>query len=275
MVTASTLVIVVLTTIVPGIVLVLTSFTRRTNDFNSGFTTHYWVGGSDPGFAQGQRGVLANPNVLDAALTTLGWGLAVAVVASILGIVVGYTITRLAPMRWLSQAISVHSFLPFLFPGIAFGAAFIALFGGPIGPFPSLYGTFALLVIAGAAYTLPFAAQTGRSSIGQIAKEVEESAVTAGAGVARRLFRVIVPLSIRGVMAGAILVFVNIVRDFSLIILLATPATTVLTVITYRYASEGFTQFANAITVIIAAISVLATILGRKLEGAVQPWSTP
>lgn len=119
--------------------LVLTSFTRAPTISTPGFTTHYWVGGADPGFAQGQRGVLASPNVLDAALTTLGWGLAVAVVASILGIVVGYTVTRLTPMRWLSQAISVLSFLPFLFPGIAFGAAFIALFGGPIGPFPSLY----------------------------------------------------------------------------------------------------------------------------------------
>lgn len=260
-------------TILPGTILVLTSLMRRTNDFTSGFTTHYWTGSSDPAIAQGQRGVLAEPTVVSAGITTLALGLAVALIASVLGIIIGYVVSRLAPVKWLAGAINVFSFLPFLIPGIAFAAAYISMFGRPIGPFPALYGTFALLVLAASAYTLPFAAQTGKSSIGQVSREVEESAITAGAGLGRRLGIIIVPLSLRGVAAGAILVFVNIVRDLTLIVLLATPSTTVLAVITYRYASEGFTQFANAITVIIAAISVIATVIGRKLEGAAQPWA--
>ena len=60
------------------------------------------------------------------------------------------------------RAINQLAFLPLLMPGIAFGAAYIALFGAPIGPVPALYGTITLLVLAATAYLMPFAVQTGR-----------------------------------------------------------------------------------------------------------------
>jgi iron(III) transport system permease protein len=93
-----------------------------------------------------------------------------------------------------------------------------------------------------------------------------------GAGRFRRLGRVVVPLAPRGQLAGAVLVFVKMVRDLSLVVLLVTPATPLLSVVTYRYASEGFAQFANAITVLIAVISIAATVLARRLQGTAQPW---
>lgn len=271
--TALALLVVACTTIVPGIVLVLSSLARRTDSLTSGFTLHFWTGDSDPAFAQGQRGVLNNPQVVEAATTTVLLGLSVAVAATLLGLAVGYVTNRLRGAKPVSQALAVLSFLPFLIPGVALGAAFIAQFGAPIGPLPALYGTFAILVIAGAAATLPFAAQSGRSSVGQIGRELEESAVMTGAGLLRRIGRIVVPLSARGLLAGAVLVFVKMVRDLSLVVLLVTPATPLLSVLTFRYASEGFTQFANAITVIIAAISVGATMLARRMQGAAQPWA--
>ncbi|HEX5511467.1 MAG TPA: iron ABC transporter permease [Actinomycetales bacterium] len=270
--TALAVAVVSVTTVLPAVVLVASSFARRTNSFTGGFTTHFWVGASNPSFAQGQRGVLRNPQVVDAAWTTIGLGLAVALAATVLGLAVGYVVTRLRGARLVTGALTTLSFLPFLIPGIALGAAFIAQFGRPIGPLPALYGTFAILVIAGAAYTLPFAAQSGRSALSQISSDLEESAVMTGAGLFRRLGRVVVPLASRGLLAGAVLVFVKMVRDLSLVVLLVTPATPLLSVVTYRYASEGFAQFANAITVLIAVISIAATVLARRLQGTAQPW---
>ncbi|HEU4808210.1 MAG TPA: iron ABC transporter permease [Homoserinimonas sp.] len=261
------------TTILPGLVLLMSSFARRTNSLTGGFTLHFWIGESDPGFAQGQRGILLNPTVIEAIWTTIGLGLAVAVCATILGLAIGYVITRLKRPKFLSNALGILSFLPFLFPGVALGAAFIALFGRPIGPLPALYGTFAILVIAGAAYTLPFASQSGRAAVGQIATDLEEAATMTGAGLGRRMVRVVIPLAARGLLAGAVLVFVKMIRDLSLVVLLVTPATPLLSVMTYRYASEGFAQFATAITVLIAVISISATLLARRLESAAQPWS--
>ncbi|WP_433700169.1 ABC transporter permease [Nocardiopsis sp. CA-288880] len=262
------------TTVVPGLVLVFSSLTLRTNDFSSGLTLHYWIGGSDPALAQGQRGILNNPQILQATWNTVLLGVCVAVCAGVLGLLVSYVITRSGGPRWLTGTMGVLSFVPFLIPGIALGAAFIAQFGAPIGPVPSLYGTFAILVLAGIAATIPFAVRSGTSALGQVSKDVEESAVMAGAGLFRRIGSVIAPLTARGLFTGGVLVFVQMVRDLSLVVLLATPAMPVLAVLTYQYSSENFTQSANAVTVVIAVISVAATIIARRFEGAAQPWNS-
>ncbi|MFF4371847.1 ABC transporter permease [Nocardiopsis dassonvillei] len=262
------------TTIVPGLVLVLSSLTLRTNDFASGLTLHYWIGGSDPALAQGQRGVLNNPQILEATWNTVLLGMCVAVGAGVLGLLISYVITRSNGPRWLVGTMSVTSFVPFLIPGIALGAAFIAQFGAPIGPLPSLYGTFAILVLAGIAATIPFSVRSGTSALSQVSRDVEESAVMAGAGLMRRIGAVIAPLTARGLFTGGVLVFVQMVRDLSLVVLLATPAMPVLAVLTYQYSSENFTQLANAVTVVIAVISVAATVIARRFEGAAQPWNS-
>lgn len=262
------------TTIVPGLVLVLSSLTRRTNDFASGLTLHYWIGGSDPAFAQGQRGILNNPYILQATWNTILLGVCVAVGAGVLGLLVSYVITRSNGPQWVPGTLSVVSFVPYLIPGIALGAAFIAQFGAPIGPIPSLYGTFAILVLAGIASTITFSVRSGTAALSQVSRDVEESAVMAGAGLFRRIGGIIAPLTARGLFTGGVLVFVQMVRDLSLVVLLATPAMPVLAVLTYQYSSENFTQLANAVTVVIAVISVGATIVARRFEGAAQPWNS-
>jgi iron(III) transport system permease protein len=260
------------TSIVPGLALLLSSFTRRTGSLSGGLTAHYWVGLSDPSVAQGQRGVLRNPEVLGAAWNTVLLGLAVAAIAAVLGLLIGYVVAR-GRAGWLGDLVGLLSFLPFLIPGIAFGAMYIAQFGRPLGPLPALYGTLALLVLAGAAHTLPFAAQSGRSAMGQVASELEEAAVMTGAGFWRRLTGILAPLTLRGLTAGTVLVFTKMARDLSLTVLLVTPTTTLLSVVAFRYASEGFAQFAYAITLVIALLSVGATLLARRLQGAAQPWN--
>lgn len=261
------------TTVLPGIVLVLSSLARRTGDITSGLTLHYWTGGSDPSIAQGQRGVLNNPQILQATANTVLLGVCVALGAGLLGLLISYVVTRHRHPRWMIGSLNVLSFVPFLIPGIALGAAFIAQFGAPIGPIPSLYGTFTILVIAGIAATIPFAVRSGTAAMSQVSTDIEESAVMAGAGLVRRLRSVIAPLSARGLFTGGVLVFVQMVRDLSLVVLLATPAMPVLAVLTYQYSSENFTQLANAVTVIIAVISVGATLAARRFEGAAQPWA--
>ena len=261
------------TTIVPGLVLAISTLLRRTNSFDAGLTFHYWIGESDPAIAQGMRGVLRDPIALDALLSTVSLGISVALGATLVGLLAAYVVTRLKRAKAVTGSISLLSYVPFLIPGIAFGAAFIAQFGAPIGPFPALYGTFAILVVAGIAASLPFAFQTSRSALGQAAGDLEEAAVIAGAGTARRLRSIVFPLASRGVVSGGILVFVTMVRDLSLVVLLVTPATPLLSVMTYRYASEGFTQSANAITLVIAIVSVAATLLARRLQGTNQSWS--
>lgn len=262
----------VATTILPLLALLGSSLTRRTSSLSGGLTSHFWIGVSDPSIAQGQAGILRNSLVIEAAVNTILISIAVAFLASAVGLLIGYVTTR-GRQNKLNDLIGALSYVPFFIPGIAFGAIYIAQFGRPIGPFPALYGTIFLLIIAAAAYNLPFTSQSGRATMTQIANELEEAAIMTGAGFWRRLFGIIIPLAARGIIAGGVLVFVKMVRDLSLVVLLVTPTTTVLTVVAFQYSAEGFVQFANAIAVIIAGISITVTLLAQRLQGVSQPWA--
>jgi iron(III) transport system permease protein len=260
-----------LTTAVPVGVLLLSSVAPASSALFSNWTLHYWSGLSTPSIEQGQAGILHNPTILQAVGVTLGLGVVVAATATTLGLLIAFALARYRG-GLLSGIINQLSFLPLLVPGIAFGAAYIALFGAPIGPFPALYGSFLLLVLAATAYLLPFSVQTGRAVIQQVSGDLDESARLTGAGFVRRLFAITVPLAFRGISAGALMVFVKIIRDLSLVVLLFTPTTPLLSVLAYRYASDGFAQFANAITVVILVISIAATLLASRLQTRSQPW---
>ncbi|WP_199732059.1 ABC transporter permease [Cellulomonas triticagri] len=254
------------TAVVPGVVLALSTVLRRSGSLDGGLTWHYWVGESDPSVAQGLRGVLRDPTVLDALGGTLRLGVVVAVCAVVLGALAAAVLRALPRARALHATVGLLGYVPFLIPGVALGAAVIAQFGAPTGPLPALYGTFAILVLAGVAASLPFALQTARAAFGQVSRELDEAAVLTGAVAPRRFARITLPLVSRGLANGAVLVFVTMVRDLSVVVLLVTPATPLLSMTTFRYASEGFTQHANAITLVIALIAVTATLLARRLE---------
>ena len=260
------------TTILPLLTLMASSLARHTDSLTSGFSLHYWIGESNPDIAHGQAGILRNPQILDAGLNTLVIGFTVAIIATFLGLLIGYAVVKAHGGR-IGNLIGSISYIPFFIPGVAFAAVYIAQFGSRFGPIPPLYGTMTLLILAGAAYTLPFVSESGRATMSQISGELEEAAAVAGARFPRRVTGIMLPLASRGLIAGAVLVFVKIVRDLSLMVLLTTPFTATLSVVAFRYASDGFTQFANAITVIIAAISIAATLLARRLQGASQPWA--
>lgn len=261
----------VLTTVVPVAILIASSLAPSSSALFSDWSLHYWIGASDPAIARGQAGIWNNPLILSATGVTVGLGVTVAFSASLVGLLVAFVLARFRS-GFLSAAINQISFLPLLVPGIAFGAAYVALLGAPIGPLPALYGTFLLLVIAATAYLVPFAVQTGRAVIQQVSGDLDESARMTGAGFLRRLFAITVPLAVRGLSAGALIVFVKIVRDLSLVVLLFTPTMPLLSVLAYRYASDGFTQFANALTVVVLVISVAATLFANRLQAKSQPW---
>lgn len=261
----------VLTTLVPVAILIASSLAPSSSALFSDWSLHYWIGASDPAIARGQAGIWNNPLILSATGVTVGLGVTVAFSASLVGLLVAFVLARFRS-GFLSAAINQISFLPLLVPGIAFGAAYVALLGAPIGPLPALYGTFLLLVVAATAYLVPFAVQTGRAVIQQVSGDLDESARMTGAGFLRRLLAITVPLAIRGLSAGALIVFVKIVRDLSLVVLLFTPTMPLLSVLAYRYASDGFTQFANALTVVVLVISVAATLLANRLQAKSQPW---
>ncbi len=259
-----------LTTILPLVLMLAASLAPSSLSPFSDWTLHYWIGNSDPAFARGQPGIVHNPQLLSALTTTLILGVSVALAANIIGILIAVALTR-QKVPFVSSIVSQLAFLPMLLPGIAFAAAYIALYGAPIGPFPALYGTKLLLGLALTAAMLPFAVQTGRATVAQISGDIDEAALMTGAGFFQRLYAITLPLAARGLVAGLLISFVNVIGDLAITILLYTPTSPLLAVLSYSYASDGFYQFANAVTLIILIISMLATGAATLLRGTRRP----
>lgn len=263
----------VMTTVIPVIVLFASSMASSASGLFSNWTLHFWIGEADPQIAQGQAGLFRNPILMDAVWTTIRLGLTVALSTMLVGLIIAHTIVR-HKGTFLGNLLSQLAFLPLFIPSIALAAAYIAMYGTSMGPIPALYGTFTLLVLAATANLLPYAVQSGRAVLSQISNDIEESARLTGAGPLRRMFEIVLPLAIRGVFAGGILVFIKIVRDLSLVVLLFSTTTPVLSMMAFNYAGLGFMQFANAITLLILVICLIASVLVQILQNRIQGWKT-
>ncbi len=236
----------------------------------SNLTLQHWIGPRGTVYNHGEPGVLRNPKIYSTAWNSIRLALWTAFSTALLGILLGYAIVKGRGTR-LSKLVEQLAFIPYIIPGIAFGAVYIAMFARKMGPLPSLYGTFALLVIVSVAKHIPYSSRSGVSAMMQVGRELEEAAMVAGANVWQRFRRIIFPLTSSGFMSGFLLTFITTMRELSLIILLVTPKTQLLASQTMQYTENGDNQEANVVIVILITIVVVGNfIIGRFGKGSLH-----
>jgi len=254
--------------ILPMAVLLYSTFMLRSGNYSlSNFTLEHWIGtGEDISINSGEPGVLRNPRIYLGAWNSIRLSLLTALFTSLIGVILGYAIVKGRGTR-LSKIVEQMAFIPYVIPGIAFGAVYISMFTKPVGPIPPLYGTFALLVVVSVAKHLPFSARTGVSAMLQVGKELEEAAAIAGASPWRRFWRIIFPLTSTGFVSGFLLNFISTMRELSLIILLVTPTTAVLASMTMRYIENGNEQQADAVILILIFLVLIGNFIISRFRG--------
>lgn len=249
---------------VPILTLLLSTIMRQPGLFRwNNFTLDFWAG-TDLGTVGLSQGVLRTPELWAAAWNTLWIVGTASLSAGLLGLLVGYVVVR-SPLRFLGGYLRQITFLPYLVPGIAFAVAYLSLFAVQRGPVPALYGTALILVIALIAEQMPFASRAGITSMTQLGKDPEEAAQVSGAGWWRRMTRIVVPVQKSSLAAGVLMPFISGVKGLSLVVVLAVPGTDLLTTYSLRLVDYGFTQAANAVVLIIAAVAFFGTLLGQRL----------
>ena len=255
--------------VVPLGLLTYDTFLLRAGDYSfSNLTLQNWVGEPNPLYNDGLPGVLLNPRIYATAWNSIKLALYTAFFTAFLGIILGYSIVKGRGTR-LSKLVDQLAYIPYVIPGIAFGAVYIAMFARKMGPLPSLYGTFALLVVVSVAKHLPYSSRSGVSAMMQVGRELEEAAQVAGANAWRRFRRIIFPLTASGFVSGFLLTFITTMRELSLIILLVTPATQLLASQTMRYVEAGRDQMANIVILILVAITLVGNfVIGRFSRGS-------
>ncbi len=252
--------------ILPMGLLLYQSLMSRMGDYSlSNLTLHYWTG-TDPTVREGHIGLLVNPRVWTATKNTIILGTLTGIGSALLGILLGYAISRGRGTK-LAMVLEQLSFLPFLIPGIAFGAIYLTMSARPMGPIPPLYGTFALLVLVSTVKRLPNATRSGTSSMMQVSMELEEAATIHGSPWINTFRRIMLPLTKNGFMAGFVLTFTGTMTALSLIILLYTPSTIILPILTFEYANRELRQLSDGMSLLIALLVLVGTYLARKITG--------
>lgn len=251
---------IILAVVIPVVIPLYQSFMLESGNYSfSNLTLHYWVGGSVPTIDQGEPGIFKNPQFMKYVANTLKLVVLTSVFATIFGQLIGYINSRgrkLLSGKLVEQLV----FIPYLIPSIAFGAMYLALFatakkielfGYRITLVPSLYGTFALLVLIAVIKNLPFASRAGTSNMLQISTELEEAAQVENAGFFTRFTRIVFPLSKGGMISGFMLVFISIMKELDLIVILMTPSQQTLPYMAYSYSAENLIQLSSAVTIVM------------------------
>ncbi|MEC5318707.1 iron ABC transporter permease [Brenneria populi subsp. brevivirga] len=229
------------------------------------FTFDFWIGHNLDTVAL-HDGILLTPDFWRAVWNTVTIVGFASLASGILGLLVGYAVIRCS-FRWIGGFLRQVTFLPYLVPGIAFAAAFLSLFAVARGPVPALYGTPLILVIALIAEKMPYASRSGIAAMTQLGKEPEEAARVAGAGWFTRIGRIVIPIQAAPLTTGILLPFISGIKGVSLFIILAIPATDVLTTYSLRLIDYNYQQAANAVVLMIALISWAGTVLIQKISG--------
>jgi iron(III) transport system permease protein len=185
-----------------------------------------------------------------AILTSVATAAMSASVATVAGAGLGYAIARMWSRLGATADVVLVALLAV--PSTVVGVGLIALFNRP-GLVVDLYGTNAMLVVAGIARFLPLAALSMGSAIHSIPRSHEEAAATAGAGWLRTIAGVVVPQLARAAAATWVIVFVLAFGELGASILVVPPGGDTLPIRIY-------TLIANALPAQVAALALLQVI---------------
>ena len=149
----------------------------------------------------------------------------VAVVLLMVGVPIAYWLT-FSRRSWTFLIEAVVA-LPFVLPPTVLGFYVLVAIGSrsPIGRAwtawtgQGLAFSFEALVLASILYSLPFAVQPIAAAFSHVDPTLLEASATLGASRLRTFFRVVLPLSVEGVIAGGVLSFAHTLGEFGVVLM--------------------------------------------------------
>jgi iron(III) transport system permease protein len=170
----------------------------------------------------------------------------------IAGSIIGYIISRRDTA--LTKLLDTGLMIPYVIPGTVLGIGFITAFNQP----PIwITGTAAIIVLAYFIRRLPYMVRACASFVYQIDRSVEEASINLGAPPARTFRKIMLPLMAPGIMAGAVLSWVEVINELSATVVLYTGLTSTMPIATYSQVLAGAYGPAAA----VASLLILATTL--------------
>ena len=215
---------------------------------------------------------------------TIRLALLVAAILLVLGMPVAYWIT-FSRWRWKFLLEAVVA-LPIVMPPTVLG--FYVLFA--LGPHTflgrwwialtghSLAFTFTALVIGSILYSFPFSVQPFAASFGAVDPNLLQASATLGASKLRTFGRVVLPLSISGLVTGVALTFAHTMGEFGVVLMVGgniPGVTRTVSIAIYDQVQAANYAAANELSLVLIAIAfaILSLVYGlNRRIWAMWPW---
>jgi len=220
---------------------------------------------------------------MDALLLSFKLAACVSAILMIVGMPVAYW---LAYSNWRGKFLleSIVA-LPLVLPPTVLGFyALVAM--GPRGPLGKLWiawfghglaFTFAGLVIASVLYSFPFAVQPLMVSFESVDRKLLHASAVLGAGSWRTFWRVILPLSLPGMVTAVVLSFAHTLGEFGVVLMVGgnlAGVTRTVSIDIYDHVQSLEYGAANRMALVLMAISFVVLALVYAVNRRVwTPWS--
>lgn len=158
----------------------------------------------------------------------------------------------------LNRLIDLTCTLSLAVPGVVLGIGYIFVWNAPALAQAglSLYGTWHILVLAGMAGAIPIAVRVLLGAMAQVPASQLSAAALQGAGLARRILTIVIPLVAAALVAATLTAFGSAVFDLAINAILRPPRLDVLPVYVNRAFEQGAFGAATAATLVAGGATV-------------------
>ena len=216
-------------------------------------------------FSKGRMGLdaltdaVTSDVVMRATTNSVIVAIAAALIGTLLAFLVSYVVNRTKlPGR---EGLGYLSMLPLAVPAIVLGLGL--LWTWLMLPVP-IYGTLAVMVIAFVAAQMPQGYQGASSSILQIHRELEDSAVMHGANRARAVWRVTAPLLRVPLTSTFLLLLMLSMRELTVPLFLFTTDTRLISIVIFDDYENGILQRSAATSLVYCVVIFVLAYAARR-----------
>ena len=225
------------------------------NSFNPARFSSRWQGFSLVWY----RRLFESPEIWQALKNTLIIAISVTAVAAVLGTAAAYALHRYGASR-LQKVHYTLIYQPLVVPEILMGISLLMAFvaaGVPLGLFT--------IFLAHVTFCVSFVAMTVLGRLQDFDFSIIEAARDLGASPWQSTRKVLLPVLMPGIVAGALLAFTLSIDDFVITFFVAGPGSTTLPLRIYSMIKYGAPPMINALSTLLLAVTFAAVLASQRL----------
>ncbi len=211
--------------------------------------------------------VANDPEVLNSIFLSICTSLAATLIFSLLSLPLAWLLAR--RKFFLKRFVLGLIDLPIVIPHTAAGIALLGLVSRntELGKIASLIGLDfvshpAGIIIAMAFVSLPFFINAAREGFNQVPERLEKAALNLGVNPFRVFYTISIPLAIRHIITGGVMMFARGISEFGAVVIIAYYPLTASVMIFERFNSFGL-QYARPAAVLLILITISLFLLMR------------